>query len=128
MITQEKNYQEHSVSIFINPQSLINKDILRSEIFTIINQRSEANYKLLLMILKTFYVITFGFFEFKVTKKSVEYRESNKNITHWHNLLSYIIKINDKQDKQPIPISVADELTKRNLNSLVLNVRFKHKS
>ncbi|MFD2117273.1 hypothetical protein ACFSTH_13065 [Paenibacillus yanchengensis] len=60
---------------------------------------------------KTYYEITFQKFEAEVSKEKSYYND----VTHWYNLLSYIIK-NDKENEKSEPIqssgSVSDEILK----------------
>jgi hypothetical protein len=49
---------------------------------------------------KSFNRITFASFETEVEKRSESYKMANKEITHWHNLISHLIRLADKVDKE----------------------------
>lgn len=67
--------------------------------------------------IKSFFRITFGYFPEKTSSSSSEYVTSEKKATHWHNLMTHILKSDndsssDKKLTKNESYSVADELMK----------------
>jgi hypothetical protein len=61
---------------------------------------------------KSFYRITFMSLENGVKKDMSVYKLANKNVTHWHNLISYLINHADKKD------GVVNQSTTTNLDEI----------
>ncbi|WP_138752201.1 SHOCT domain-containing protein [Paenibacillus sinopodophylli] len=68
-------------------------------------------------IAKSFHTITFGSFPKGAQKDNLSFKDAESKVTHWHNILSFLIKqVDDAERSDPSNNSkgnsVADELTK----------------